>query len=145
MHLTGIELLDWIALRRVSESGVALYGPEHLDHGMKMPCFLPEVFARVAEAGLTEVLDPDFPGGPPVPRRIRRAGMARRIKSKAQRGLVTHRIVYASRKNPHIRNQELKVDVRRGTIIDVDHATGLVAVRTPLPLNEIMIVRIEPC
>ena len=71
--------------------------------------------------------------------------MARRTKSKAQRGLVTHRIVYASRKYPHARHQELKVDVRRGTVIDVDHATGLVAVRTTLPLDEVRIVRIESC
>ncbi|MGH3928982.1 MAG: hypothetical protein ACRDTF_03280 [Pseudonocardiaceae bacterium] len=71
--------------------------------------------------------------------------MAKRIKSKAQRGLVTQRIVYASRKYPHARNQELKVDVRRGTVIDVDYAVGLVAVRTPLSLAEIRIVRIEPC
>ncbi|MGH3899955.1 MAG: hypothetical protein ACRDTA_17295 [Pseudonocardiaceae bacterium] len=64
MHLTGVELLDWIALRRVSEGGVALHGLEHLDHGRKMPCYLPDAFRRLAAAGLTEVGDPDFPGGP---------------------------------------------------------------------------------
>lgn len=71
--------------------------------------------------------------------------MARRTKSKAQRGLVTQRIVYASRKYPHVRNQELKVDLRRGTVIDAHYAVGLVATRTPLPLDEIKIVRIEMC
>ena len=71
--------------------------------------------------------------------------MAKRTKSKAQRGLVTHRIVYANRKYPHARNQELKVDVRRGTVIDADYAGGLVAVRTPLPLDDVRIVRIEMC
>lgn len=71
--------------------------------------------------------------------------MAKRTKSKAQRGLVTHRIIYASRKSPHARNQEIKVDVRRGTVIDMDHARGLIAVRTTLPLDEIRIVRIELC
>jgi len=71
--------------------------------------------------------------------------MAKRVKSKAQRGLVTQRIVYASRKHPHARNQELKVDVRLGTVIDHDHAVGLVAVRTSLPLDEVRIVRIELC
>jgi len=71
--------------------------------------------------------------------------MAKRTKSKAQRGLVTHRIVYASRKHPHARNQEVKVDVRRGTAIDSEYAVGVVAVRTPLPLDQIRIVRIEPC
>ncbi|MGH3916022.1 MAG: hypothetical protein ACRDTC_21830 [Pseudonocardiaceae bacterium] len=71
--------------------------------------------------------------------------MAKRTKSKAQRGLVTHRIIHASRKNRHVRNQEIRVDVRRGTVIDTDQAVGLVAVRTSLSLNEVRIVRIEPC
>lgn len=71
--------------------------------------------------------------------------MAKRTKSKAQRGLVAHRIIYANHKNPHARNQEIIVDVRRGTVIDIDHARGLVAVRTSLPVDEVRIVRIEPC
>jgi hypothetical protein len=71
--------------------------------------------------------------------------MAKRLKSKAQRGLVTHRIVYASRKYPHARNQELKVDLRRGADLDADYAVGIVAVRTPLALEEIRIVRIGLC
>lgn len=71
--------------------------------------------------------------------------MKRRTKSKEQRGLVTQRIVYTSRKYPHAQHQELKVDLRRGTIIDLDYAAALVAVRTPLPLEEVMIVRIETC
>ncbi|MGH3720202.1 MAG: hypothetical protein ACRDRI_15430 [Pseudonocardiaceae bacterium] len=64
-------------------------------------------------------------------------------KSKAQRGLVTRRIVYASHQRPHARHQELKVDVRRETLIDLDYAAALVAVRTPLPLADIKILRIE--
>ncbi len=71
--------------------------------------------------------------------------MKRSMKSKAQRGLVTRRIVYASRRYPQARNQELTVDLRRGTVIDTHYARGLVAVRTPLPLDEVKIVRIEPC
>ena len=71
--------------------------------------------------------------------------MKRHTKSKEQRGLVTQRIVYASSKRPHAQHQELKVDVRRGTIIDLDYAVALVAVRTPLPLDEVRIVRIETC
>jgi len=70
--------------------------------------------------------------------------MGKRPKSKVQRDLVTVLIVYASRKRPHARH-ELKADVRRGTVIDTDHATGLVAVRMGLPLNEVQIVTIEPC
>ncbi len=71
--------------------------------------------------------------------------MKRQRKSKVQRGLETVLIVYASRKRPHACHQELKVDVRRGTTIDTDHATGLVAVRTTLPLDEVRIVKIKPC
>lgn len=71
--------------------------------------------------------------------------MKKRPKSKAQRDLVTMLIVYASHQRPQARNQELKVDVRRGTIIDTDYATGLVAVRMGLSLNEVRIVKIEPC
>lgn len=65
------------------------------------------------------------------------------IKSKAQRGLVTQRIVYANNKQSHAPHQELKVDVRSGTIIDEDYATALVAVRTPLNLADVRIIRIE--
>jgi len=71
--------------------------------------------------------------------------MRKRPKSKAERGLVSMRIVYASHGLPRARHQELKADVRPGTVIDVDHATGLVAVRTTMPLNEVRIISIEPC
>jgi S-adenosyl methyltransferase len=37
----------------------------------------------------------------------------------------------------------LKVDVRRGTVIDDDHARGLVAVHAFLPLDEIKIIKVE--
>ncbi|MGH3925375.1 MAG: hypothetical protein ACRDTT_21380 [Pseudonocardiaceae bacterium] len=56
-------------------------------------------------------------------------------ESKEARGLVTQFIVYASRKYPHAQNQELKVDLRRGTIIDLDYAAALVAVRTSLSFH----------
>lgn len=64
-------------------------------------------------------------------------------KSKARRGLVTRRIVYASHRSPHARHQELKVDIRSGTIVDMEYAAALVAARTPLPLADIKIVKIE--
>lgn len=71
--------------------------------------------------------------------------MAKQLKSKAQRGLVTFRIIYANRRHPHARNQELKVDLRRGTVLDTDYAVGLVALRTPLALEDIRIVRTALC
>ncbi|MGQ0776900.1 MAG: hypothetical protein ACT4NY_21195 [Pseudonocardiales bacterium] len=63
MLLTGTELLDWIALRRAHEGGVALHGPEYLHWGLKVPCYLPEV-DRLIETELAELLDPDCSGGP---------------------------------------------------------------------------------
>ena len=61
----------------------------------------------------------------------------RMTKSKATRGVVTYRIVYASRKYPHARNQELKVDLRRGEAIDTEYAgVDIVAARSPLALAE---------
>jgi len=61
--LTGTELLDWIALRRVCQGGVAMLGSHYLDHGQRVPCFLPEAFRRLADAKLTGLLNPDHPGG----------------------------------------------------------------------------------
>lgn len=61
--LTGTDLLDWIALRRICEGYVAMFGSEYFDHGRRVPCYLPEVFGRLAEAELTELRDADFPGG----------------------------------------------------------------------------------
>jgi hypothetical protein len=67
----------------------------------------------------------------------------KQTKSKARRGLVTRRIVYASHQRPHARHQELKVNVRSVAIIDMEFTAVSVAVRTPLPLADIKIVRIE--
>jgi hypothetical protein len=66
-------------------------------------------------------------------------------KSKAARGLVTWRIVYTSRKRPNDRHQEIKVDVRCGTVIDMDHAAASVAVRTHLSLDDVRVIRVEAC
>ncbi|MGH3943168.1 MAG: hypothetical protein ACRDTG_32000 [Pseudonocardiaceae bacterium] len=66
----------------------------------------------------------------------------RRLKSKAARGLETRRIVYGNHRRPHDQPQELKVDVRRGEVIDDDHAAAMVAVRTTLPLADVRIVKI---
>jgi hypothetical protein len=66
----------------------------------------------------------------------------KRTKSKKHRGLETWRIVYGNHRRPHDRPQELKVDIRRGEVIDVDYATGLVAVRTTMPLADVRIIKI---
>jgi len=62
MSLTGTGLVDWIALRRVREGGVAIHGSGYVDHGRRVPCYLPEAFDRLAEAGLTDLRDADYPG-----------------------------------------------------------------------------------
>lgn len=69
--------------------------------------------------------------------------MKHQRKSKAQRGLVTRRIVYANRRRPHDRHQELTVDIRNGEFVDDDYAAGMVAVRTTMALADVRIVRIE--
>lgn len=77
MHLIGDELLAWIGLRRVHEGGVARRGAEYLDWGRKVPCYLPEVFDRLAEAGLTELFDRDCAG-------LRRVGCTPRGSDRYQ-------------------------------------------------------------
>ncbi|MGH3913362.1 MAG: hypothetical protein ACRDTC_08130 [Pseudonocardiaceae bacterium] len=62
-RLSGVELVERIALRRVGGGGVVMLGAHYLDHGRKVPCYLPEVFGRLADTGLTALLDPDHPGG----------------------------------------------------------------------------------
>lgn len=63
-------------------------------------------------------------------------------KSKAARGLVTRTSVYRDRTRPHSREQQLKVDVRRDEVIDLDYAAAMVAVRTTLALADVRVVRI---
>ncbi len=60
MHLTGIELLDWIALRRVHEGGVTVLDFGYVRWGRKVPCYLPEIFDRLSDAELISSLDVDF-------------------------------------------------------------------------------------
>lgn len=66
----------------------------------------------------------------------------KQTRSKAARGLVTWTIVYRDRRRSHGRDQQLKVDVRRGEVIDLDYAAAMVAVRTALPLADVRVVRI---
>jgi len=68
--------------------------------------------------------------------------MSRKPKSKEARGLETRCIVYGDRRRPHARHQELKVDVRRGEVIDDDYAAAMVAARTTLALADVKIIKI---
>lgn len=66
----------------------------------------------------------------------------KRPRSKASRGLETRCIVYGNRRRPHDKPQELKVDVRRGDVIDDDCAAAMVAARTTVPLADVRILKI---
>ncbi|MGH3913546.1 MAG: hypothetical protein ACRDTC_09060 [Pseudonocardiaceae bacterium] len=50
--------------------------------------------------------------------------------------------MYSNRRRPDDKAQELKVDVRRGEVIDDDYAAAMVAARTTLPLADVRIIRI---
>lgn len=67
----------------------------------------------------------------------------RKRKSKQSHGLETWRIVYGDRRRPHAQHQELKIDVRRGEVIDDDYAAAMVAARTTLPLADVFIVKVS--
>ncbi|MGH3912234.1 MAG: hypothetical protein ACRDTC_02300 [Pseudonocardiaceae bacterium] len=69
--------------------------------------------------------------------------MGKRPKSKAAKGLETRRIVYGDHRRPRNRPQEIRVDVRRGEVIDEDYAVAVVAARTTLPLDQVRIIRIS--
>ncbi|MGQ0774451.1 MAG: hypothetical protein ACT4NY_08555 [Pseudonocardiales bacterium] len=62
--------------------------------------------------------------------------------SKEARGLETRVIVYGDRRRPHAQRQELKIDVRRGEVIDNDYAAAMVAARTTTPLADVLIVKV---
>ncbi|MGH3929685.1 MAG: hypothetical protein ACRDTF_06880 [Pseudonocardiaceae bacterium] len=68
----------------------------------------------------------------------------RRPKSKEARGLETRIIVYGNCGRPHAAHQELKVDVRRGEMIDDDYAVVIVAARTTLALADVRIIKGTP-
>ncbi len=61
-------------------------------------------------------------------------------KSKKNRGLIARRIVYTSAQRPQDRPRELIVDVPCGEVMDADYAAAMVAVRTGMPLVEVIIV-----
>lgn len=84
------------------------------------------------------------PGASPVlpTPMVFRENHVKRAKSKTSRGLETRHIVYGNRRRPHDRPQELKVDVRRDDVMDIDYAAAMVAVRTPIPLADVMIIKV---
>jgi len=64
-------------------------------------------------------------------------------KSKKNRGLTTKVIVYRDRRYPDGRPRNLKVDVRQDDVLDNDHVSPMVAVRTGTPLPQVQILKIR--
>ncbi|MGH3779008.1 MAG: hypothetical protein ACRDRR_25300 [Pseudonocardiaceae bacterium] len=60
--LTGTDLYDWIALRRVSGGGVAMLGGRWLESGHRVPGYVTEALAVLCGEGLVTLADLE-PGG----------------------------------------------------------------------------------
>lgn len=60
--LAGTDLLDWIALRRVSDGGVTNLGGCWLDGGRRVPGYVTETLGELLAAGLIVLADQQ-PGG----------------------------------------------------------------------------------
>ncbi|MGH3778319.1 MAG: hypothetical protein ACRDRR_21690 [Pseudonocardiaceae bacterium] len=57
--LTGADLYDWIALRRVSSGGMAKLGDRWLDSGHRIPGYVTEALAVLCGDGLVTMADPE--------------------------------------------------------------------------------------
>lgn len=60
--LTGADLYDWIALRRVSGGGMAKLGDRWLDSGHRVPGYVTEALAVLCGDGLVALADPESGG-----------------------------------------------------------------------------------
>ncbi|MGH3907141.1 MAG: hypothetical protein ACRDTE_23640 [Pseudonocardiaceae bacterium] len=59
LPLSGSELIDWIALRRVCGGGVVMLCGRYVDHGRPVPGYLDEPLAGLSRAGLIALADID--------------------------------------------------------------------------------------
>ncbi|MGH3911674.1 MAG: hypothetical protein ACRDRM_12695, partial [Pseudonocardiaceae bacterium] len=57
LPLSGSELIDWIALRRVCGGGVVMLCGRYVDHGRPVPGYLDEPLAGLSRAGLIALAD----------------------------------------------------------------------------------------
>lgn len=62
--------------------------------------------------------------------------------SRKKRGLVARRIAYTRTKHPHDRIRELTVHVAYREVMDADYAAAMMAVRTGMPLAEVITVTV---
>lgn len=78
-----------------------------------------------------------------VRRDISRTSVRRKRRRPMSTGVVARRIAYRSTQRPHDRPEELTVNMPHGEVIDTGYAAAVVAVRTGMPLTEMIIVRIS--
>lgn len=57
--LAGADLYDWIALRRVSEGGVAQVGDRWLENGHRVPGYVTDALTELLAGGLVALADQD--------------------------------------------------------------------------------------
>jgi hypothetical protein len=77
---------------------------------------------------------------PEIARTSARRKPRRRPKSSE---LVARSITYRSTQRPHDQPQELTVNAPHGEVIDTGYAAAVVAVRTGIPLTEVVIITIS--
>ncbi len=58
-RLTGVDLYDWIALRRVSEGGIARMGDHWFDGGFRVPCYVTDALTVLYDNDLVTLIDVD--------------------------------------------------------------------------------------
>ncbi|MGH8571613.1 MAG: hypothetical protein ACREX8_03425, partial [Gammaproteobacteria bacterium] len=59
LPLSGAELVEWIALRRVCGGGVAMVGGSWFDLGRLVPCYLPDTLDGLRRDGLIALTEVD--------------------------------------------------------------------------------------
>jgi hypothetical protein len=77
LSMTGADLYHWIALRRVSDSGVTKLADRWLDRGHPVPDFVIDVLTELYERGLVALADSESVGPYPPPPVCRSAAGAR--------------------------------------------------------------------
>ncbi len=57
--LTGADLYDWMALRRVSAGGITRMGNHWLDHGRRIPDYVADALATLCDSNAVTLAEPD--------------------------------------------------------------------------------------
>lgn len=57
--LAGVDLYDWIALRRVSGGGVVKLDPVWLESGRRVPGYVTDALTALCQRGLVTLTEPD--------------------------------------------------------------------------------------